>query len=148
MATTAKDIKSNYPLPVYRFHVQVGKDSHAFSEVSGLDIGYEAITYKDGLGKIHMPGQIADVNITLKRGIVRKGSELYDWISSTKLNTIDKQDIKVILVDEADNPVITWTVSNAFPTKLTAPSFNGGSNEVAVEQLELRADEVRIEFPK
>ncbi|WP_366241018.1 phage tail protein [Chromobacterium subtsugae] len=41
---------------------------------------------------------------------------------------------------------MTWSVSNAFPKKLTAPSFNGGSNEVSVEQLELMADDITVTF--
>jgi len=147
MATTVDDIKNEYPIPVYRFVVTLGDEAIAFSEVSGLDISYETITYKDGLGKKHMPGQPSDVNISLKRGIVRKKSQFYDWINSISLNLIDKKDITVSLTNETgDEPLVTWTVTNAFPKKLTAPSFNGGSNEVAVESLELMADNVKIEF--
>lgn len=147
MATTVDDIKSEYPIPVYRFVVTLGDEQMAFSEVSGLDIGYETITYKDGLGKKHMPGQASDVNITLKRGIVRTKSQFFDWINETSLNLINKRDITVSLTNETgDEPLVTWSVTNAFPKKLTAPSFNGGSNEVAVEQLELMADNVSIQF--
>ncbi|MDK2125463.1 phage tail protein [Parachitinimonas caeni] len=147
MATTAQEIATQYPIPVYRFVVSLGGESIAFSEVSGLDIGYETITYKDGLGRRYMPGQPTDVNITLKRGVVRQKSQFYKWISSISLNLIDKRDITVSLTDEKGTvPLVTWTVTNAFPKKLTAPSFNGGSNEVAMEQLELVADDVTIEF--
>ncbi len=147
MATTVDDIKASYPIPVYRFTVNVGDESMAFSEASGLDIGYETITYKDGLGKIHMPGQPTDVDITLKRGLVRKKSQLYDWISETSLNLINKRDITISLTDEtASEILVTWTVNNAFPTKLSGPSFDGSSNEVSIETLELRADKVKITF--
>lgn len=147
MATTKDDIKAEYPIPVYRFVVTMGDESIAFSEVSGLDIGYETITYKDGLGKKHMPGQPSDVNITLKRGIVRTKSQFFDWINETSLNLINKKDITVSLTNEnGEEPLVVWTVTNAFPKKLTAPSFNGSSNEVAVETLELMADSVAIEF--
>ncbi|MGY0216317.1 phage tail protein [Endozoicomonadaceae bacterium StTr2] len=147
MATTADDIATQYPIPVYRFVVTLGDEQIPFQEVSGLDIGYETITYKDGLGKKHMPGQATDVNITLKRGVVRQASQFFDWINETSLNLINKRDITVSLTNESgDTPLVTWKVTNAFPKKLTAPSFNGGSNEVAVEQLELMADDVSIEF--
>ncbi|MCY7296516.1 phage tail protein [Alteromonas sp. a30] len=148
MAETIENLKNEYPIPVYRFRVSVGGESMAFSEVSGLDIGVETITYKDGLGKKHMPGQATDVNITLKRGLFRGGSQLFEWINSINLNLIDKRDITVSLIDpESDGgSLVTWTVTNAFPKKLTAPSFNGGSNEASVEQLELLADKVSIEF--
>ena len=147
MAVKAADIANTYPIPVYRFVVSVGGESMSFSEVSGLDIAYDTITYKHGLGKIHMPGQQSDINITLKRGLVKKKSQFYDWIHSISLNQIDKRDITVSLTDATgQKPVVTWNVSNAFPKKLTAPSFNGGSNEVSVEQLELMADDITVTF--
>lgn len=147
MAVKPEDIANTYPIPVYRFVVSVGGESMAFSEVSGLDIAYETITYKDGLGKIHMPGQQSDINITLKRGLVKQKSQFYDWIKAISLNQIDKRDITVSLTDATgQKPVVTWSIGNAFPKKLTAPSFNGGSNEVAVEQLELMADTITIQF--
>ncbi len=147
MATTAQDIASEYPIPAYRFVVSFGEESIPFSEVSGLDIGVETITYKDGLGKKHMPGQKTDVNITLKRGLVRQKSQFYDWISSISLNLVDKKDITVSLTNETgDEPLVTWKVLNAFPKKLTAPSVSGGSNEASVESLELMADDVKMEF--
>ncbi|WP_086931701.1 phage tail protein [Agarilytica rhodophyticola] len=147
MATTAQDIANEYPIPVYRFVVSYGEESIPFSEVSGLDIGVETITYKDGLSKKHMPGQKTDVNITLKRGLVRKKSQFYDWISTISLNLVDKKDITVSLTNETgDEPLVTWKVTNAFPKKLTAPSINGSSNEASVESLELLADDVKMEF--
>ncbi|MEH6446198.1 MAG: phage tail protein [Oceanospirillaceae bacterium] len=147
MATTAQDIANEYPIPVYRFVVSFGEESIPFSEVSGLDIGVDTITYKDGLGKIHMPGQKTDVNITLKRGLVRQKSQFYDWISSISLNLVDKKDITVSLTNETGTePLVTWKVMNAFPKKLTAPSVNGSSNEASVESLELMADDVIMEF--
>jgi len=147
MATTVQDIANEYPIPVYRFVVSFGEESIPFSEVSGLDIGVDTITYKDGLGKIHMPGQKTDVNITLKRGLVRQKSQFYDWISSMSLNLVDKKDITVSLTNETGTePLVTWKVMNAFPKKLTAPSVNGSSNEASVESLELMADDVTMEF--
>jgi len=90
---------------------------------------------------------LTDINITLKRGVVRKKSAFFDWINEISLNLIDKRDMTVSLTNETgDEPLVTWTVTNAFPKKLTAPSFNGSSNEVAVETLEMMADTVTIAF--
>jgi phage tail-like protein len=41
--------------------------------------------------------------------------------------------------------VISWKVVNAFPTKLTAPTFDAKSNDVAIETLELKADLITME---
>lgn len=94
-----------------------------------------------------MPGQPTDVNITLKRGLVKQKSQFYDWISSISLNLVDKKDITISLTNEdRSQPIVTWKVINAFPKKLTAPSINGGSNEASVEALEMMADDIKIEF--
>lgn len=147
MATTVDDIKTKYPLPIWKFQVQVGGEDYAFSEVSGLAIEYETITYKDGLGPIHMPGMGTPVELSLKRGIVKGDSFLMDWVTSIKMNTVEKQDITISLMDEGqENPVVVWTVINAFPKKLDAPTFDATSNEVAIESLDLMADDLKIEY--
>ena len=152
MATTVKDIKDNYPIPVFYYRVTIdGDDANAFSEVSGLSIEYETITYRDGLsykdGVQYMPGLNKEVNLTLKKGIVRKDSYLLNWISSIQLNTVAKRDVRIDLLDEAGEAVVSWTALDAFPKKLDAPSFNATSNEVAIESLELMASKLKIDYP-
>jgi phage tail-like protein len=154
MAVSKDDIKTAYPLPVYNYKVQIDSDTVAFSEVSGLDIGYETTTYKESRteGKIpgprvmHMPAQGTAANLTLKKGVVRGGSvaTLYGWIKEIQINQVEKKDITIQLCDENGDPVISWKVTNAFPTKLEAPSFDANSNDVAVESMELMADGVSV----
>ena len=156
MALTKDQIKTDYPLPVYNYRVNVADTTIAFSEVSGLDLSYDPITFKEsqvadgksGPNIMYMPGQIAEVNISLKKGLLATKSinVFYDWIASTQLNRIDKKDITVSLCDETGTPVVTWKVIDAFPTKLTAPTFDANSNEVAVETMELRASLVTLEI--
>ncbi|KAG0010161.1 hypothetical protein BGZ82_003570 [Podila clonocystis] len=138
---------STYPLPTYRFTVAVGKDQMAFSSVSGLEQSVEKIEYLDGLGGLfQMPGQVQPLSITLKRGLVPKNTHLYDWITSISLNHVEKKDISISLTDESGKVLlITWNIINAFPTKLTAPSFVT-SNEVAFEELSLAADRLTVKF--
>nr|VFK36487.1 MAG: conserved hypothetical phage tail region protein [Candidatus Kentron sp. SD]VFK39159.1 MAG: conserved hypothetical phage tail region protein [Candidatus Kentron sp. SD]VFK77809.1 MAG: conserved hypothetical phage tail region protein [Candidatus Kentron sp. SD] len=154
MATTKEEMKTAYPLPVYNYKVEIGGENVAFSEVSGLDITYETITHKEspgddqtGLQVKHMPGQGTPANLTLKKGVVRgkSVSTLYKWISSIRLNQIDKKDVVIRLCDEEGKAVISWKVINAFPTVLEAPTFDASENEVAVESMELMADDVKIE---
>ncbi len=152
MATTVDDIKKTYPLPVYYYDVKIdGLDPIAFKEVGGLAIGFEdPITYKDGLshkeGAKYMPGQRSPVDITMKKGVIRGDSKMFTWIASINLNTVEKKDITISLMDESDAPVVTWVVKNAFPKKLEAPSFDATSNDVAIESLELRADSITITY--
>jgi phage tail-like protein len=155
MALSKDEIKTAYPLPVYNYKVEIGSDAAAFSEVSGLSIGYETTTYKEspvesgspGPRVMHMPTQATATNITLKKGMVRGKSvaTFYSWINSIQINQIDKKDIYVRLLDESGDPVISWKVTNAFPTKLDAPTFDANSNDAAIESMELMADGIFIE---
>lgn len=153
MALTKEEIKTDYPLPVYNYRVEIDGEAVAFSEVSGLSISYETTTYKEspleGVGPrvMHMPAQQGDVSITLKKGVVRQKSiaSLYQWLNTVQINQIVKKDIFVRLCDEAGSPVISWKVSNAFPTKLDAPTFDANSNDAAIESMELKADGITLE---
>lgn len=156
MAVTTDTIKTTYPLPVYNYKVEIAGIAVAFSEVSGLDLSFDTSTFKEsqtesglrGPKTYHMPAQLNPVHITLNKGVVRGGVSLiplYGWINTTQINQIEKKDIYIRLMDEAGAPVISWQVVNAFPTKLTAPTFDSNSNDVAVETMELMADRITIE---
>lgn len=155
MALSADDIKSRYPLPVYNYKVEISGEVIAFSEVSGLSKSIGTSTYKEsktnqpGAGPIimHMPAQPTPLNITLKKGYVRTKNipVLYDWINSIAINQVEKKDIKVRLCDENGDAIVTWTVINAFPTKLDAPTFDANSEDVAIESMELMADDLTME---
>ncbi|KAK5801628.1 T4-like virus tail tube protein gp19-domain-containing protein [Linnemannia elongata] len=147
-ALDKKTMAAVYPLATYRFIVDLGRDEMACNAVSGLEQGVETIEYKDGLGGLFaMPGQAQTINVTLKRCIAPKNSQLYDWISSPLQNHVEKKDISISLTDEAGKELfVTWTISNAFPTKLSAPTVDATSNEVAFEEMSLVADRLTIKF--
>src|ERR1700710_2819461 len=89
MALTKKQVKDSYPLPVYNYRVTIGKDTLSFSEVSGLGVEYESVTYKHGfsfaMGSKIIPGMRQPVKITLKRGITKAtfSTFLADWFKNT-----------------------------------------------------------------
>ena len=155
MALTREEIKNNYPLPVYNYTVEIAGEAVGFSEVSGLNVSYETTTYKEsrtesgipGPRLIQMPAQATPPTLTLKKGLVRKKSleVFYQWLRTTQTNQVEKKDIAIRLCDEKGDAVVSWTVLNAFPTKLEAPSFTADSNDAAIESLELAADEILIE---
>ncbi len=154
MAVTSQEIKDTYPLPLWNYKVEIGSDTVAFSEVSGLDIAYETTTYKEspitsgtpGPRVMHMPAQGTPANITMRKGVVRERSvaALYRWISTIKINQVEKKDVFIRLCDDNGDAVISWKVTNAFPTRLEAPTFDANSTDVAIESMELMGDGVQI----
>ena len=153
MAMTKDEIKTAYPLPAYNFRVEIDGQTVGFSEVTGLSIANETITYVEsptaGLGPrfMHMPGKKTPPKLTLKKGVVTGVSvaTLFGWVDSIQLNRVQKKDLAIRLCDENGTPVVSWTVQNAFPTKLDAPSFTASANDVAIESIELMADSIIVQ---
>ncbi|MEX0445109.1 phage tail protein [Xenorhabdus sp. SGI246] len=147
MSISASQIAVEYPIPSYRFIVSVGDEKIPFNSVSGLDINYETIEYRDGVGNwFKMPGQRQPIHITLRKGVFPGKTELFDWINSIQLNQVEKKDITISLTNDAGTELLmTWNVANAFPTSLTSPSFDATSNDIAVQEITLTADRVTMQ---
>ncbi len=138
-----------YPLPVFHFQVNWGGTQIGFSEVSGLSVEVQAIEYRDGASPqysvVKMPGIPKYSNITLKRGVVAADNEFYTWLNTTKLNTVERRDLTISLLNEEHDPVMTWKVNNAFPVKVEGPGLKSTGNEVAIETLELAHEGLTIQ---
>lgn len=132
---------ATYPLPVFHFTVDWGGVRIGFSEVSGLTQEIQAIEYRDGsfpeYSSIKMPGLKKYSNITLKRGIVKSDNNFFQWLNTIKLNTVERRDLTISLLNEEHNPVMVWKVHNAFPVKVEGPQLKASGNEVAIESIEL-----------
>lgn len=140
---------ATYPIPRFHFQVQWGGTRIGFSEVTGLTIENEVIEYRDGsspeYSKIKMPGLHNFGNITLKRGVFASDNEFYSWLNTVKMNTIERRDITISLLNEEHAPVVTWKVKQAWPVKITSPDMKSDANETAIETLELAHEGVVIE---
>ena len=147
MANTPEQIANEYPIPSYRFVVAIGEDKIPFSNVSGLDTKYGMMEYRDGLGNhFKMPGLREPVTITLRKGMVHGPNVLDQWMNTISLNRVEKKDILISLTNESGSEyLVTWNVSNAFPTSLTAPTLDATSNEVSIQELTLTADRVTLQ---
>jgi phage tail-like protein len=145
MALTKDKIQSSYPLPAYNYKVIVDAETLSFSEVSGLSLSYEKVIYKNGLSFLMGPNFIRaqpnEITITLKRGVVAKRAHLYNWFTSNSA-----KDIFIDLCDEQGNAVIRWKVSKALPLKIEAPAFNSDGNNIAIESVDVIAQDISIEY--
>lgn len=132
---------ATYPIPKFHFSVDWGGTKIGFTEVSGLNIENKVIEYRDGASpeysKIKMPGMREFSNITLKRGVFANDNEFYAWLNTIQLNAVERRDVVIKLLNEKHEPVVTWKVTNAFPTKLSSTDLKSDGSEVAIEQLDL-----------
>lgn len=140
---------ADYPLPAFHFQVDWGGTNLGFAEVGGLTIEIQAIEYRDGLSPIYSPQKMPGIpklsNITLKRGIVPKDNEFFDWLNTTQLNKVERRDITISLLNESHEPVMSWKVTNAFPVKVEGPALKSTGNDVAIETIELAHEGLTIE---
>lgn len=135
------------PLPAYSFHVTVGGQSAGFSEVSGLGIERDTMTYSHGLSHwegetfITYPSQ-KHRQISLKRGVVPGNSDFFDWLVGADA---EARSMDVSLIDAEGAPRVTWRIKAAIPTRMTGPTLTATSNDIAIDTLELMVAGVSVE---
>ncbi|ACM22092.1 phage tail tube protein gp19, putative [Geotalea daltonii FRC-32] len=142
-------ITADYPLPVFHFRVEWGGKRIGFSEVTGLTQENQAIEYRDGsfpeYSSIKMPGLRKFSNITLKRGVVKSDNDFFAWLSTVKLNTVERRDLTISLLNENHDPVMVWKVHKAFPVKVEGPQLKASGNEVAIESIEIAHEGLEVQ---
>ena len=112
-----------------------------FQEVSGLDAQSEEIKYRHGDGPefstIKMPGMKKMGNVTMRKGTFKSDNKFWDWFNQIKMNTIKRLPVTISLLDETGSPTMVWTLTNAWPTKITGTDLKAEGSEVAIETLEI-----------
>lgn len=119
-----------WPLPKFYFSVQLGDDDKVtFQEVLGLQTESKPIEYRHGdspiFAPIKMPGLAGVGNVTLKKGIFVKDAKFFTWYKEVTMNSIQRRTVVINLLDETGAPKMTWTLNNAWPTKITGTDFIG-----------------------
>mmetsp|Transcript_29731 Transcript_29731/g.39539 ORF Transcript_29731/g.39539 Transcript_29731/m.39539 type:complete len:146 (+) Transcript_29731:3380-3817(+) len=137
-----------YPLVTYSFEVEWGGTQIGFTEVSGLDFESDVVEYRHGASpeytKVKMPGMQKYSNITLKRGTFKGDNEYYEWWNTVKLNTIDRRDLTIKLLNEEREPVVVWEVRNAWPMKVQTTTLKADGSEVAIETMEIVHEGLKV----
>jgi len=131
-----------WPVPKFHFKAIIGeKGEIAFQEVSGLDTEQEIMEYRaddrTNFSTVKMPGLRRSSDVTLKKGMYKDNSSLYDYFNEVKMNTITRQTVIIQLLDEKHTPLFTWTLKNAFLMKVSGTHLNAQTSEVAVEEIVL-----------
>jgi phage tail-like protein len=137
----SKQSANVWPLPKFSFKVEWDNNEMCFQEVSGLDIQSEEIKYRHGdspvFSVIKMPGVKKFGNITMKKGVFKGDNKFWDWLNQIKLNTIKRVPVTISLLDEEGKATMVWTLTNAWPTKISSTDLKSEGNEVAIETIEI-----------
>jgi len=92
-----------------------------------------------------MPGMQKYSNITLKRGTFKSDNEFFNWWNTVKLNTIERRNLTISLLNEEHAPVVIWKVKNAWPLKVQPTDLKADGNETAIESIELAHEGLTIQ---
>lgn len=135
----------------------------AFMEVSGLDGENAVMEYREGSDQSNgagafvrkLPGMERYPNVVLRRGITgdlslwtlrksirdaKSGPEL-----APKPSPATPPFIKIELQNELHKTVLSWTLENAWISKLSGPSLNAKGNEIAIESVEVVCERIVVD---
>lgn len=120
-----------------------GTVTGAFRECTGLGSENAVIEDKasgaDGRPIVKkIPGNLKWNNITLKQGIT-DDMDMWKWREMVELGNVSKarKNGAIIMFSHDGKPIARWEFLNAWPSKITGPSVNATSDDVAVEELEI-----------
>lgn len=140
---------AEFVLTKFHFQAEWGGARIGFTEISGLDVETEVIEYREGsspeYNKQKYPGMQKFSNITMKRGVMQSDNDFFAWWNTVALNTVERRDVTISLLNEAHEPVMVWKVKNAWPVKITSTDLKADGNEIAIETVELAHDGLSIQ---
>ncbi len=136
------------PFRGFNFRVEIDNTAVAgFREAGGLTMNTDAVDYREGTDvPLHvrkLTGLRKFSNITLKRGYTTN-EDLWKWYKNVLNGVTDRRNGAIVLQDEQHNDVLRWQFENGFICKWEGPAMNATSNDVAVESIEICAEQVTL----
>lgn len=146
-----------YPFTNFNFAVEIHVEgvspmicSAAFSECDGLEGTMAAKIIHEGGNngqQICLTGPISYSQLTLKRGMT-PNFDLWDWFDKTVTNVrLRAQAEVIILAADGKRERVRFVLKNCLPTKLKAPALNAISAAVAIEELQLTYESLKLKRP-
>ena len=126
-----------------------------FQECSGLQIDMDVHEINEGGrndGTVRLAGRGKYTNIVLKRGMLypvggSAVSELWGWLQGvlSGQRPVVRYDGVIEVLDAPSNSVVaTWVFDRGLPAKVSGPSLNAKSGEVAIEELTIAHEGLRL----
>jgi len=147
-----------YPFTTFNFSVEIikGEESAplcaaAFSECDGLEMSMEVKTIREGGNngrQIRLNGPLAFGQLTLKRGM-SMNFDLWSWFAQALDDPRLRADAEVVmLAADRKTECARFVVSRCVPVKLKAPALSAKDGQVAIEELQLAYESIRLQPPK
>jgi phage tail-like protein len=134
------------PLLGFRFSITLDSGvTGYFTEVSGIGAEVEVVQFKvpDQTGNAvfrirKLPGRTKWMNVVLKRGVT-ENMDFWEWLQKAYEGGAEaaRQNATITMYDETLTPKAEWSIDNAWPIKVAAPTFKSEGNEYGIEEIEL-----------
>ncbi len=135
-----------YPPVGFHFKVEVVglspavDDDVRFTEVGGLSMELASEEVPEGGENRFVqkyPTRAKYPELVLKRGLL-KGSGVRQWVQECIADQqVTTHDVDVKLLNSDHQPLLTWHLVKAYPTKWSVSDLNATANTVVVETLQL-----------
>ncbi|PZD71821.1 hypothetical protein C1752_04561 [Acaryochloris thomasi RCC1774] len=141
-----KDHVENF-VTTNRFHIEVdGDELGSFSECSGISVEIEKDVHHEGgvndQQRISL-GHTRFSDITLKRGVTDNAA-FSEWLSQVFEDKIKRRNVTITTYNQAGDIMKSWSLIGAIPVGWTLPSLEADGNTVAVEELTLAFEGLKI----
>ena len=124
-----------------------------FREIGGLDSSNFVMEYREGADPMNalrkLPGLEETKTVTMKRGITNS-LDLWAWRREVRDGSTARppyRTVTITLRDSLNVHVMTWTLINAWCSKLAGPALNAtvtGTEAIAIEQVEVSFDRIDL----
>lgn len=162
----------DYLLPAFRYKVVLSRATAGstdpevlgtvggFAECVGLELEADVKEYLEGGrndGVVRRVGRVKLTPIVLKRGMFAADNhspaniDLWNWMTRMVSGTLPvaRYDGRIQILDPTGHTALaTWTFDRGLPQKVSGPSLNARTGEIAIEELHIVHEGLRMEVPQ
>ena len=155
---TIENVK--YPFMAFNFSVEITLEGApkavcdaAFSECDGLEMTMDVKTIREGGNngvQIRLTGPVSYASLTLKRGMTDT-FDLWRWVELMQTNPETRANAEVVIHSpDKTKPsrvvLARFSLTRCIPVKLKAPVLNAKDGGVAIEELQLAYESLKLEI--
>ena len=123
----------------YNFVLDIqGVRSGYFTEVTGLSVDIEVISYREGGGapaERKLPGRVSYGPVNLRWGLTQS-RDLWDWIMATAGGNVERKELSVILLKpDGIQENTRWNLHNTWISSWRGARLNAIGNDAAIESV-------------